>query len=83
MRALPNQMSESGQSANGRWVRHTAASPLIAEGPVDERHRGFVPIADISRITLGSAYSSRPDQRRDDRGVGVAAITSQTHCSAS
>jgi hypothetical protein len=43
MRALPNQISESGQSTNGRWVRHAGASPFTAEGPVDELHRGFAP----------------------------------------
>ena len=48
MRALTDQISEARQSTNGKWVRNTAASPLTAEGPVDESHRGFVPEAEIA-----------------------------------
>ena len=49
MRALPNQMSGSVMSTNGRWVRRTAALPLTAESLVDESYRGSVPIPDLSR----------------------------------
>jgi len=44
-------LSESPQqvtSTNGRWVRHTAASPLSAEGLVDESYRGCVLEAGLS-----------------------------------
>ena len=47
MRALPNQMFESGQSTKGGACAARQLHPQLQNVPADESHRGLVPIPDI------------------------------------
>src|SRR5690348_15976499 len=67
-------------SANGWWVRSTAASPSTAERPIDDSQRGLVPKAEVrgSGKRLSNSPMHRMPRWKGGAGHRAAASGSDT-----